>query len=275
MSDFSWRPVPRIEFHRLREARLQAHYAAQWLARAARAYLPEKPDDSHATLGWDDTFGGLTTPPLAFGTRLGLRVADLTLVLLGGGERELPLDGRAEPEVRAWLGEKVVAMGLDAGKLDRQVPGAVPPHVLALGARYSLEELQEAFRVLATWFANGHDLLDGVRENLLARKLKALPVRCWPRPFNLDFTVPFGDAHGMGIGFSPGDEYCDEPHFYVTIYPEPAIPGLPLLPALGHWHTYRFLAAFAPAHKIVAATDPVAYSDNFFQVAIGAALKSA
>ena len=33
MSDPVWRAVPRIEFHRLREARLQAHYAAQWLAR--------------------------------------------------------------------------------------------------------------------------------------------------------------------------------------------------------------------------------------------------
>ena len=82
----------------------------------------------------------------------------------------------------------------------------------------------------------------------------------------------FDRAVAMGVGFSPGDEYCDEPYFYVSMYPEPSIPGLPLLPALGHWHTYKFLAALAPAHKIVAATDQGRFVENFLDVAIAAAL---
>ena len=86
-------------------------YAAQWLARAARAYVPVRPDDSHTNFGWDGGFGALVTHPLPDGSRLGLRIADLTLALLGNDRVELSLDGRAEPEVRAWLGAEADSGG--------------------------------------------------------------------------------------------------------------------------------------------------------------------
>jgi hypothetical protein len=41
---------------------------------------------------------------------------------------------------------------------------------------------------------------------------------------------------------------------------------------MAHWHTYQFLAALAPAHKIVAADDQGAYVANFFDAATAAAL---
>src|SRR5207249_2872693 len=215
----AWRGVPRVEFHRLRAAREQAHHGVQWLARAARAYVPARPDDSHTNLGWDGAFGGLMTHALPDGTRLGLRLVDLTLSLLGETPRELPLDGRADAEVRAWLGKELGGRGLDANKLDQPAPYGIPPHVLALGARYSLDELQDPFRVLATWYENASGMLAHVQQKLAARKLMSPPVRCWPHHFDLDCIVSFGRDRGMGIGFSPGDEYCDEPYFYVTIYP--------------------------------------------------------
>ena len=78
----------------------------------------------------------------------------------------------------------------------------------------------------------------------------------------------------MGIGYSPGDEFCDEPYFYTSMWPEPSIPQLPLLPAMAHWHTYKFLAALAPAHKIVAAHDQGAYVRQFLDVSVAAALNA-
>lgn len=56
------------------------------------------------------------------------------------------------------------------------------------------------------------------------------------------------------------------------MWPEPSIPALPLLPAMAHWHTYKFLAALAPAHKIVAAHDQGAYVQQFLDVSVAAAL---
>jgi hypothetical protein len=51
MSGLDWRPLQVSDQQRLSMARLQAHHAAQWLARAARAYVPPQPDDGHTNLG--------------------------------------------------------------------------------------------------------------------------------------------------------------------------------------------------------------------------------
>ena len=268
----AWQSVPRANFMFLHAARLQAHYAAQWLARAARATVPAQPHDQHTSLGWNETFGGLTTHPLPDGSRLGLRIADLTLAFLDQHPQALPLDGRTESEVRTWLGGHIAARNLPAGKLDDPLPYTMPDHVLALGARYSLEELGDALAVLSTWHSNSNAALTGVQKHLAARKLKAPPVRCWPHHFDLDCAVDLGRSRTMGIGYCPGDEFCDEPYFYTSMWPEPSIPGLPLLPAMAHWHTYKFLAALAPAHKIVAAHNQGAYVQQFLDVSVAAAL---
>ena len=54
-----WRSPRGIAPARLAAARLQAHHAAQWLARAARAHIMAWPDDGHTNLGWDDALGGV------------------------------------------------------------------------------------------------------------------------------------------------------------------------------------------------------------------------
>src|SRR5436190_3660867 len=187
-----WQSVPRANFVFLHGARLQAHYAAQWLGRAARAYLKPQPDDRHTNLGWDDAFGGLVTHPLPDGSRLGLRIADLTLAFLDVHPHALSLDGRAEAEVRTWLGGHVAASNLAAGKLDAPLRYVIPDHALARGARYSLDDLGESLKTLAHWYSNANAALGGVQKRLAVKKLKAPPVRCWPHHFDLDCAVNLG-----------------------------------------------------------------------------------
>jgi hypothetical protein len=76
----NWVPLHAVEQRRLSEARLQAHYAPQWLARAARGYISPQSNDNHISLGWDAGTGGLITHPLRDGAQLGLRLIDLTLI---------------------------------------------------------------------------------------------------------------------------------------------------------------------------------------------------
>ena len=148
----------------------------------------------------------------------------------------------------------------------------LPDHALALGGRYSLDELGDAFKTLGGWASNANTALTAVQHRLASKKLKAPVVRCWPHHFDFDTLVDLGRGRTMGIGYCPGDEFCDEPYFYTSMWPEPSIPKLPLLPAMAHWHTYKFLAALAPAHKIVAAHDQGAYVQQFLDVSVAAAL---
>src|ERR1044071_8743990 len=220
MASTSWRDVPRTNFMLLHAARLQAHYAAQWLPRSARAYVPVQAQDRHTSLGWDESFGGLTTHPLPDGSRLGLRVADLTLAFLDVHPHFLPLDGRADAEVRTWLGGHLAARNFASGKLDDPSPYGMPGHAGALGGRYTLDEYGDAFKVLSTWYSNAHAALASVQQRLAAKKMKAPVVGCWPHHFDMDTAVDLGRGRTMGIGYCPGDEFCDEPYFYTSMRSE-------------------------------------------------------
>src|SRR4029079_16041101 len=138
MNALHWRPVGRVDLARLREARMQAYYAAQWLARTARAYVPPQPDDGHTNLGWDNGLDGFTTHPFADGRQLGLRLPDLTLALLENGKiaQSFPLHGHSEAEARAWLGEQMQRLKLSPEALDTPLPYELSPHPLAEGGRY-------------------------------------------------------------------------------------------------------------------------------------------
>jgi hypothetical protein len=107
-------------------------------------------------------------------------------------------------------------------------------------------------------------------------ELPAPPPRCWPHHFDFatltSFPSPNGEAAFVGVGFSPGDHYYDEPYFYVSLYPAPDKERLPRLAALGHWHTHEFTAAIATSGTLNAVRDPQAGVDEFFQEAIDVAV---
>lgn len=274
MASSQWRPLENLGSGPLRDARLQAHYATQWLARAARAFIPPKPDDGHTNLGWDDGFDGLTTHAFAGNRQLGLRFPDLTLALLDNGTiaQSFPLHGRSEVEARAWLGEHVQGLNLSPEKLDAPLPYDLPPHPLAQGGRYDAAALAAPLRELAAWYANGFHALDALRQHLAARALPAPTVRLWPHHFDLDCLTVLGDGPAyavptMGAGFSAGDHYYDEPYFYISLYPRPDLSALPKLDPPGHWHEQDFLAAVVPASRILVLKDRQGETEAFLHSA--------
>jgi len=276
MGGLAWRPLQGVDRSRLREARLQAHYAVQWLARAARAYVAPKADDSHTNLGWDDALGGFTTHSLPDGSRLGLRIADLALALMPSDGVRLALNGQTEADIRAWLGPHMNAKGLDAHSLDAPSPYEIPQFAIGSGGRYAVDG--QTLGELAGWYANANSVLDKGRQDLIGRNLHAPPVRCWPHHFDLDTLIYFDtkdpdDVRTMGVGLSPGDEYYDEPYFYASLYPAPDAASLPPQPAVGHWHTHDFTAAIVTASRLLAVQDQAAEAAMFLKSATDFAIK--
>ena len=278
-----WMPLRGIDQRRLSEARLQAHYAVQWLGRAARAYVPPQPDDEHTNLGWDGALDGFTTHPLKDGAWLSLKITDLTLALhVGEGRTQVQsfsLDGRSDAQARQWLSEQLGARGLDAHALDAPSPYEMPAHAVSQGAAYGPAGLRNALAELAAWFGNAALLIGSIQRQMIGRKLAASPARCWPHHFDLATltTLPARSPDAtryVGAGLSPGDEYYDEPYFYVSVYPEPDPAALPSLPILGHWHLCDFMAAVATARKIVAAKKQQAETDDFLRAAVDGAIKA-
>jgi hypothetical protein len=282
MRGSNWVSLRWVDQHRLSEARLQAHHAIQWLAQATRAYVLPQPDDAHTNVGWDAALDGFTTHPLHDGAWLSLRITDLTIALhVGEGSTQVQsfsLDGRSDAQARQWLSEQLSARGLDAHALDAPSPYEMPAHAISQGAAYSPAGLTDALAELAGWFGNAGLSLGSIHSQMIGRKLAVSPVRCWPHHFDIATltTLPARNADGtgyVGVGLSPGDEYYDEPYFYVSVYPEPDPAALSSLPTLGHWHLRDFMAAVATARKIVAAKNQQAETDNFLRAAVDSAIK--
>ena len=256
--ELPWLLLSGVEQHRLREARLLAHYALQWLARSARAYIPPQPDDGHTSMEWDDRIPGFRTQQFNTGMRMSLQVDNLTLTLHDKNDQaaeSLSLNGQDDLRVRQWLGEQLGEHDLDPKLLDAPSPYEMPAYDIGEGATYKTAGLEDALGELAKWFANADGVLRDIQRRMLAKQLSAGPVCCWPHHFDIATlaTLPISGAEevgSIGAGLSPGDEYYEEPYFYVSLSPEPEL--LPKLPPLGHWHTHEFTAAIAPAHKILA-----------------------
>jgi hypothetical protein len=277
----SWRPLGGVDAAELTEARLQAHYAVQWLARLARAVLPAQPDDGHTNLGWDDGLDGFVTHSLPDGARLGLRLRDLTLTTEGDEAgrpgRAFSLIGRSDAEARAWMGLAFAPTRLDAQALDAPSPYAMPPHAIAQGGTYGDANISAGLQELAAWFANSRTAVENVRRAMLGHGHDAPAPRCWPHHFDLatltSFPLPRGAATAyVGAGLSPGDRYYGEPYFYLSLYPAPEGSALPPLPPLGHWHIEDFTGAVATATAIRATAQPEAETDAFLAAALEVAL---
>jgi hypothetical protein len=276
--DDRWRSLRAVDFGRLREARLQAHYAVQWLARAARAFVPPQADHSHTNLGWDDALDGFTTHPLTGDLRLELLIPDLTLVVAAEREQQsLALNGRTDGDARRWLGDRLSAYRLDASALDAKAPYEIPDHPVGRGAAYGASELADPLAQLAAWFANANASLDRIRDTMSVRGLSPSPVRTWPHHFDMASLTLLEAGHAeharsVNAGFSPGDEHYEEPYFYVSPYPYPDPTKLPPLPAAGQWHTRGFTAAVAPASRILAAADPQGAAEGVLVAAVDASI---
>ncbi len=181
-------------------------------------------------------------------------------------------------QIYEWLPGQLGARGFDARALDAPSPYEIREHPIAHGAPYDAAGSAEALAELAAWYANAQVVLGHVTKQMIESKLAASPVCCWPHHFDLATLtlLPTSNADITGsiaAGFSPGDEYYDEPYFYVSVYPEPSPVMLPALPAMGHWHTHEFTAGVKPAHKILAAKDRATETDDFLQGTVAIALK--
>ncbi len=273
----------------LKEARLQVHYAVQWLARVARAALPARRDDSHTSLTWDAQAGGLVTQPLLVDggpVRLALSFSARGIGILGpnGAEGLIPLDAVTEWEVRDFLAARAARFEIDPSSLVAPLPYNMPHHPLAEGACYGFGIHAEAVRELGRWFENGFDALDNIAGRFAMRSVSPIRIRAWPHHFDIGMLItPSGPSQGLfqganqsanpsvvGVGMSPGDEVFREPYFYVTPHPQPVYGAhLPPVPSPAGWHHGRsFVGVVLRGGDIVRSPHPRGLVDSVLEPAV-------
>ncbi len=242
----------------LREARLQMHWAAQVVSALGKSFVAPQTDDSHPNLGYVADGGllmGRTTDTAPrFCAALSIPAAKFMLL---DDERacidELLIDGVTLDEAYAWLEHavKTHGNGTVTGPLDRTLYD-IPKHPIGEGKPFRKPD-DSTLAELRAWY---HDA-DLILRTFASETDGVSSVRIWPHHFDIGALVVLdkGDnsetARSVGVGMTPGDDYYDEPYFYVNPSPRPAGDEFPMLHGGGVWHQHDWFGAVLTGSALV------------------------
>ena len=232
------------------------HHAVQFGTAAGISFLDHRPDDSHTNLEWVPALAGLFSRvvPARTAFRIGVRPADLTLLIVTEKDQPITryrLHGRTIVEATEWIRAQIAPLGVDAARYTLKRHYEIPGHSVAMGDSFDASERSQ-FEELSKWFANGASIL-----NSLARSIHdASEVRCWPHHFDIATLIHVAPERTIGVGLEPGDQYYDEPYFYVNMRPHPPAAQARSRPLWGRgtWHTREWMGAVLAGSRLEGAS---------------------
>jgi len=202
--------------------------------------------------------------------RVGVRPVKLALLLVGEDSRpiaEYPLHGRTIIEARDWIRSRIKLLGGDGSRYTLTRHYEIPRHDVTYGESFDASE-PARFEELAKWFANAAALLDSVARSALV----ASEVRCWPHHFDLATLIEVAPDRNIAVGMEPGDQYYDEPYFYVRMHPQSAASRIRSRPLWGSgtWHTSDWVGAVLPGSRFGAGASQEQQVREFLDSAVSA-----
>ncbi|MDP9204922.1 MAG: hypothetical protein M3P12_05620 [Gemmatimonadota bacterium] len=267
-----WQPIHPEAAARLTDSRLQLHHAAQFAAAAGISFLQHLPDNSHTSLEWVPMLGGLFSRvvPAQRAFRVGVRPIKLAILIASEDNQpisEYPLHGRTITEARDWIRSQATLLGADGSHYSLTRDYEIPRHDVAIGESFDASE-QSCFEELSKWFANGAAIIGS-----LARATDtASEVRCWPHHFDIGTLIKVASGRTIGVGLEPGDDYYDEPYFYVNMRPQPTASRARSRPLWGSgtWHTDEWVGAVLCGSRLGSASSQERQTREFLDSAVSA-----
>lgn len=268
-----WAELGAVSPGSLAGARLQAQWAAQWLARIAQSYVPARHDDTHTELIWSNDAASSLEPTPAFRSAPHLRliepfqasveiVSDRLIaayapivhkIWLGAADRPnnvLTLEGRSDDDIADILPKLLQSLGANADAFSATLPYA--PAVAPAGEPADPAAAAE----LTRYYSNFYGLL----EELAARYTCLSEVRVDARSLNIRRRLAChesqsGNAPAITAGLSPGDDNCAQPFLYVAAPALDPLSNRPPAPAGLNWRDGETAILVARAETIMTGPD--------------------
>jgi hypothetical protein len=254
---FNWDSVGSVPPEKLVTAREQLHHAVQLIAAAGKYLIPERSDDSHTSLHWNEVkkaFEGETIgEQQAF--HVGLRPADLTLYIrdkVDNKSSDFILKDNTIDLAFTWMKGMIEKKDVNISELSLKMHYDIPSNPVSEGEKFKFEN-SDHFSEIGRYFANANQILLAIK-NIIP---EAAHIRCWPHHFDIATLITINkdntaeEARSIGIGFTPGDGGYTEPYFYITPWPYPDLQKitLPTLSA-GNWHSEGWVGGVLKASEI-------------------------
>ena len=252
----TWQPVRPEDAAKLSDCRLQLHYAAQFGAAAGISFLAHRPDESHTNLEWVPSLAGLFSRVIPTGRpfRIGVRPSKFALLMVTEENQpiaEYKLHGRTITDATEWIRSQVKSLGADPTRYTLRRDYEIPDHPVAIGESFDASA-PTLFEELSKWFSNAATLLGSV----VRKTRRASELRCWPQHFDLATLIKVAPGRTIGMGLEPGDDFYDEPYFYLNMSPQPSASRAQSRPLWGNgtWHTNEWVGPVLPGSRFGAAS---------------------
>jgi hypothetical protein len=253
-----------LESEQLIEARLQLHYAVQFIAGVGASLAEPQSDFSHTSMQWHpdsqgDRFAnrGLFVGSLIPATQpfqVALNPISFTSIILDPQGNPLTTFHLAEKtiaEVLNWHKQEIAKLGAEADRIELPVYGLkeFPDHAIAQGGTFDPGQ-ETARQLLTSYYANTQQLL----LKITAQFPGASGIRIWPHHFDIATLIDLPHTQNgepvVGIGMSPGDTNYSDPYWYLYTYPALELDNLPELDGSGFWHKENWIGAVLRASQL-------------------------
>lgn len=269
MEIIGWKPLSYSDFDSLKRARQQVHQAVQQVSAVGRKYLEKSKDDRTANLVWvpqhQRLAGNWVESSVIF--RASLDIPNLAVLLVDDEMTTLgrfDLKGKTQAQSMVWLEEQLVNLEMNTEDFTLSLPYQIPDYPTAHGKAFEQKDLK-AFEELAAYFHNADHILRPLKREFP----QSTDVRCWPHHFDIATQIILNDtgdpetSNHIGAGMSPGDEFYNQPYFYLSPWPYPSKADLLPLEA-GSWHEKDWLGAVLTADQILQTANPIEQQNMVF-----------
>lgn len=240
----NWIKLDKIDHQILQYTRSTLHLATQLVSAAPRSFLPFAENDDNGWLAWNAKQFRLESK--YFGPKLNVQAAidfsDFKLQLLVEEMvfEEIELYKKSFQDIEKWIKNAFFKLKLDYNQYHLELPykldQSFPPKEDYVFDYYD----PVSFKEFSKLYHNAQSVLKKARTEIIGKKIS---VKVWPHHFDMAILHNQTPENSIGIGLSPGDNYYNQPYFYISPYPYPMDEELNNTnPIVGKWHTKDFKA---------------------------------
>ena len=263
----------------LLEARLQTHYASQFVAAFGAAYVQRTEDMSHVGMTWGGKRHAFISGT-ASGARMMRMALDLSrfeLYALEPGSEFIGVLDRFNlkdttfGDAARWLRKTSAKFGFDPELIKMDFEDLLD-HPLAGGGAFTYDGDEEDMAELGRYFANSNFLLKKICSQISSFS------RAYVWSSHLDINVIYATEEStnrgftLGMGMSPGDRVMGEPFFYVNRLPIIENIALPDPPANAQWRQKDWTGLTLAASQIIqrkTAREQMEFTEDFLRSSTG------
>lgn len=206
----------------IKEALIQQHYAAQFIALVGHYLIKQKNDDSNTNMEFIPNEDLLQGKVLPNGLQLSLHLSDLIISIRDKGnniQMEISLDGKNKDQIFKELKQGLSDLGVNTASFINKLHYEIPSHQLGSGGKFTVKTKIHLIEN-SLYRHNANTVLNEIIYN----KEHAESVRIWPHHFDTGSFIPVSQneigelSQSIGLGWAIPDNMIDEPYYYLSFW---------------------------------------------------------